>query len=411
MTTEQTPNKQVLLARQPIFNADKKTVAYELLYRNNSTDESASFDFSGSIATIGVLLNAYTSVYQTSEMKRLPAFINMTYDLLVDNTLPDLPKNQVVLEILEDVEVDQRLVDSVKTLKNKGYKIALDDFIYDDKYIPLLSMAHIVKVDVLEMTHEEVTAQIQKLSPYNVTLLAEKVETHEMFKHCESLGFKLFQGYFLSKPELLKGHKISPGQSGLLRIIQELQKTDVNIKDVEQLIMQDPLFSYKLLRIVNSSAHSLVREINSIMEAISILGLQEIKKWALITVMFSNDDKPDELLRQLLARGRMCEKIAQAAGVDDPSNYMMAGIISGVNALLDIELEDVLEQIPLTQEMKIAIARGEGQMGEVLHNSILFGQGNWKDLSENIDSGVYDDAYRESLHWATESIRGVAESE
>lgn len=399
------------MARQPIFNASKQTVAYELLYRSDSEQDQAVFDFSGSTATVDALLNSYTSIYQNNQLKRMPAFINLTYDLLVDNTLPKLPSNQIVLEILEDVEVTEELVQSVKKLRQKGYTIALDDFIYDDKYIELIKLVQIIKVDVIDMSFEQVAQQVKKLKPYKLTLLAEKIETHEMFNHCKSLGFKLFQGYFLAKPEIVKGVKLQSSQLKLLSIINALQNPKISTTELERLIIQDPVFSFKLLRIVNSSANNLVREIHSIKEAINILGIPEVKKWALIIAILSNDNKSEELGRQLLLRGYMCEKLALASGIKDASGYMIAGIMSGVNALLDMEIDDLLSQTPLSTEIKTAISKGQGTMGKILSNTINFGLGNWREMSQDIDTDVYDSVYRESLHWVTQSICSVNETE
>ena len=399
--------KQTLMARQPIFNGNIETVAYELLYRADNNNNVAVFDFSGSLATINVLLNAFTSIYQKKQLKRVPAFINLTYDLIVNNTLPKLPTNQIVLEILEDVTVTAELIRSVKSLRKKGYTIALDDFLYDDKFVPLLELAHIIKVDVLNMSFEQVSQQVEKLKRYKLILLAEKIETHEMLEHCQKLGFTLFQGYFLAKPEIIQGQTINASQTQTLAIIQELQKPNANANDIEQLILRDPAFAFKLLRIVNSSAHNLVREINSIVEAINILGIPEVKKWALIIIMTSNQQKSEELVRDLLIRGHMCEQIAVASGINNASGYMIAGLISGANALLDIEMNELLSQIPLSREIKTAITEGRGQMGVILHNTINFGRGNWSDISHEFDEGVYNHAYHQSLHWVSDSMGAI----
>jgi EAL and modified HD-GYP domain-containing signal transduction protein len=399
--------KQTLMARQPIVNNKKETVAYELLYRSDTGDNNAVFDFSGSVATIDVLLNSFTSIYQNNKLNRMPAFINFTYDLLVNSTLPALPSNQIVLEILEDVEVTAELVDAIKSIRNKGYTIALDDFIFEEKFIPLLELVQIVKVDVLEMSFAQVATQVHHLAPYKLILLAEKIETHEMFQHCAKLGFKLFQGYFLSKPEIVEGVKIEPSQVNLLNLIQKLETPDVKASEISSIILQDPVFTFKLLRIVNSSGNQLVREIQSIEEAINLLGIIEIKKWALIIIMVSSENKSEEISRQLLVRGRMCENIAQANGVKDASGYMIAGIMSGVNALLDMEMSELLDQISISNEIKTAISDRQGEMGKVLYNTINYGRGKWECITEDIDADVYSSAYLESLAWAAGTLETI----
>jgi EAL and modified HD-GYP domain-containing signal transduction protein len=400
-------SKQTLMARQPIFDAKMKTVAYELLYRSDDNNH-ATFDFSGSIATIDVLLNSYTSVYQNDHLTRLPAFINMTYDLIVKNTLPKLPGNKVVLEILEDIDVTKELINSVKSLRTKGYVLALDDFLYDDKYIPLIKLVQIIKIDVLNMSFDQVTEQVRLLKPYKVSLLAEKIEDHEMFEHCKSLGFKLFQGYFLAKPKIIKGAKASSSQVELLSIIKAAQEPTITSAELEKLILREPVFAFKLLRIVNSSANNLVREINSIQEAINILGIAEVKKWALIIVLVSDKEKPTELSRQLLIRGRMSEKVAQDSKISEVSGYMIAGMMSGVDALLDIEMKDLLTQVPLSADIKSAITENKGTMGGILKNTIDFSQGKLESLPANIERDIYDNAYKESLNWVSELMETVS---
>ncbi len=340
----------------------------------------------------------------------MPAFINITYDLMVGKTLPQLPTSEIVLELLEDVEVTDQLINSLKKLRKKGYTIALDDFIYHEKFLPLIKLAQIIKVDVLEMSFEQVTAQVNLLKPYKVTLLAEKIETYAMFEHCKELGFKLFQGYFLFKPEIIKGVKTKPSQSKLLRVVQALQDPGISADQLGRLILQDALFTFKLLKIVNASANNLVREISSVTEAINILGIPDLKKWALMIVMLSTKNKPEELSRQLLIRGSMCERIALASGVQDVSGYMIAGLMSGINALLDIEVNELLDNVPLSSKIKSAISEGGGEMGKILQNTIHFNWGNWHEISKDTDNDIYDKAYRESLNWVNNAMQSITET-
>jgi EAL and modified HD-GYP domain-containing signal transduction protein len=198
-------SSQVLMARQPIFDSQQKVVAYELLYRTEDAQEHALF--SGSEATSEVLLNAFTSISDSGEQKRVPAFINLPRDLLVGKNLPEFSKKHIVLEILEDIEPDQEVIDAVKALHAEGYRMALDDFVYSPKFDEILKYCKIVKVDVMEHSSEELSKQVEHLKKQKVTLLAEKIENYEKLEECVDLGFKLFQGHFLSKPKLIKGKK------------------------------------------------------------------------------------------------------------------------------------------------------------------------------------------------------------
>lgn len=398
-------NSQVLMARQPIFDRNQKVVAYELLYRTEDAQGHALF--SNSEATSEVILNAYTSISDSGELKRVPAFINLTRDILVEQQLPEVSKKHIVLEILEDIEPDEEVIKAVTKLHADGYRIAMDDFVYDPKYDDLLKLAHIVKVDVLDLGMEEVSKQVKELKKHKVTLLAEKIETHEQLEACVDLGFKLFQGHFLSKPKVVKGKKIQGSQVALMQLIQELQSSKATPEKLEELIIRDPALTYKLLRIVNSAGYSLVRQVESVAEAIVLLGLEQVKKWATLIAMSSNQDKPEELSRSLLIRGRMCEEIAQAQKLSNYGSYFMAGMMSGLHALLDIDRENMLEQVPLGDDIKNAVSLGQGEIGQVLRNVVNYENGDWDLLPSDLDGTLYESAYKASLDWTQESMQAM----
>ncbi|MCP4596766.1 MAG: HDOD domain-containing protein [Neptuniibacter sp.] len=398
-------SSQVLMARQPIFDRNQKVVAYELLYRTEDAQEHALF--SGTEATSEVLLNAFTSISDSGEQKRVPAFVNLTRDILVEQKLPEFSKKHIVLEILEDVEPDEEVVAAVRKLHSEGYRIAMDDFIYDPKFDELLDICQIVKVDVFELTPEQVAEQVKHLRKHKVTLLAEKIETHEQLEDCIELGFKLFQGHFLSKPKLVKGKKIRGSQVALMQLIQELQNPKATPEKLEELIIRDPALTYKLLRIVNSAGYALVRQVESVAQAIVLLGLEQVKKWATLISMSSSQDKPEELSRGLLVRGRMCEEIALEQKKDNYGSYFMAGMMSGLHALLDIEREEMLEQVPLGDDIKNAVTLGQGEIGQVLRNVVNYENGDWDLLPLDLDGTLYDKAYRASLDWTEEAMQAM----
>ena len=398
---------QVLMARQPIFDREQNVVAYELLYRTEQSPDQAYIPICGSTATSQVILNVYTSISESGETKQVPAFINLTQQLLVDGNIPDLPRNKVVIEILEDVEVNDELIEAVRKLRDDGYRIALDDFIYDEKFTPLLELANIVKVDVLGMSVAEIEQQVKRLRPYKVTLLAEKIETHDILEACKMMGFKLFQGYFLSEPKIVKGRKLEGSQMALMQLLQELQNTMTTPARLEELIMMDPVLTYRLLRIVNSANYNLVRSVQSISEAIVLLGLAEIRKWATLIAMATGGDKPDELTRQLLLRGRMSELVAQRLQMGNAAAYFMAGMLSGLDALLDVDKETLMQQVPLDDEIKAAINDGSGLMGQVLNNVLHYERGNWDQLPGDLNIEIYDEAYREGLKWTHDALKSM----
>ncbi|MBY4678414.1 EAL and HDOD domain-containing protein [Marinobacterium arenosum] len=398
---------QVLMARQPIFDRNQKVVAYELLYRNEDNTEEAVLPGSGSSATSEVILNVYTSINQAGETKRVPAFINLTRELLIDGHVPDLPKRDVVIEVLEDSVVDEALIDAVRNLSEAGYRIALDDFEYTSEWAPLLELADIVKIDVYALSMAQVREQIKLVKPFRVTLLAEKIESYEVLEQCIELGFKLFQGHFLSKPKLVKGRKLESNELALMQLIQELQNPSTTPERLETLIVMDPVLTYRLLRIVNSAANNLVRKVQSVAEAIVLLGLAQIRKWATLIAMTASGEKPEELTRSLLLRGRMCELVAEKLHMANGSAFFMTGMMSGLDAVLDVDKQTLLDQVPLDDEIKAAIADGAGLMGKVLENVVNYEKGEWDLLPSDLNCQLYDEAYRDSLRWTQASMQAL----
>ncbi|MFT6914421.1 MAG: EAL and modified HD-GYP domain-containing signal transduction protein [Motiliproteus sp.] len=401
-------NSQTLMARQPIFDRQLKVIAYQLLYRSDIEGETDFLD--GEQASSEMLLNIYTSLSDEGTTKRVPAFVHLTREMLINQSAPQLLRKQIVIEVLEDSTIDQPLIDAVRKAKEDGFKLALDGFFFDAKYIPLLKLVDIVKLDVQQLSTQEVEEQIQKLAPYRITLLAQKIETLEQLYECIDQGFKLFQGHFLSKPQIVKGKKVAPNTLALMQVVQELQRPDTTAAAVERLIIKDPLLTFKLLRIVNSASYALVRKVESLSQAVVMLGMEQVRKWATLISLSSGSHKPSELSRSLLARGRMCELLAESMHYPNPSNFFMVGMMSDIGALLDMELDAVLEQIPLNDEIKAAIGKHEGTMGRILEAVLAYEHGEWERLDAfDIDDDLYESAYRQSLTWAQDAMQAMAE--
>lgn len=295
-----------LLARQPIFNRKMQVVAYELLCR--SIEMQAGKFEDGDMASSQVLLHTFTELSIHNVVGSHQAYINFTRTLLL--TPPPFDRQQLVVEVLEGQKVDAQMLHSLKNLREQGYTIALDDFELSDETRDLVAYADIIKLDVLQLSKEKVLSHIAYLQPLGITLLAEKVETYEMLEFCLTAGFDLFQGYFLARPKIIKGKKITENKQTVLQLLSVLHNPNVAIEKIEQLISRDPMLSYKLLRLVNSAAFSLPRTIESLRQAITLLGLNIIKNWVNLLAMANLGDKPLELSIAALTRARLCESIA-----------------------------------------------------------------------------------------------------
>lgn len=395
--------QDILMARQPIYDAALNVVAYELLYRDKPSSNESIFK-DGNSATSRVLVNNYTSIYEAGELKTLPAFVNLTKDLVESDQIPSLSRKHIVIELLEDMAVDGDLVAGVKRFIDAGYRVALDDFIYSPEYDPIIRLAHIVKLDLVNMTRQQLVEHVEILKPFKVTLLAEKIETQEEFELCKDLGFKLFQGYFLCRPQIVEGKRLNTSELVVIELMSLLADPDVTPVKIEHVLKKDPQLTYKILRIVNSSAYALVRKIESIEEAVVMIGIGEIKRWCALFSMTGASGKPDELTRHSLIKARMCELMAVSFTNVSPSSAFMMGIIANMDALLDIPIEEILDQVTLSEEIERAILLAEGDYGDLLCSVDSFIEAKWHKLPNTVSEQHLHQAYLDSLRWVTEAM-------
>ncbi len=399
-----------LLARQPIYDGELNIIGYELLFRGGN-HQLAVFDDENA-ATSQVILNAFTALPVIDLLGGKPAYINYPRQLL--DSPPPMAKDALVVEILENIEIDSALLAAIKALKDKGYTIALDDYIFRDvlEHHHLLGLADIVKLDVIDQDMAAVSRAVQRLKPYNVILLAEKVETHEVFEACKQMGFSQFQGYFLAKPQLVEGRKLSGNRQAAMRLLSTLENPDVEFEDVEKAITADASLSYKLMRLVNSAFFGVRKEIDSLHRAIAMIGLNRIRSLASMLVLGGFSDKPTALHESTLVRARMCELLAEQ--VDESGSFAQStftvGMFSHLDAYLDMSMEEVLSGIGLADSVQQAILSFDGKSGGLLKIVEAFECGEFEQLHRaelqnlGLDLEVLEQAYIESVRWASEHI-------
>lgn len=400
-------SQDILMARQPIFDASLSVVAYELLYRDK-VNQQHSLITDGNSATSQVLLNNFTSICKEGKLTTLPAFINLTREMLTSGHIPDISRKHIVLEILEDMAVDDTLIAGIRRFIDAGYRMALDDFIYSPEYDPILEMVHIVKLDLLQLSDQQLVQHIKLLKPFNVTLLAEKIETQEVFNRCKALGFKLFQGYFLCRPQIVEGRKLSSSEVVMVELMSLLADPDVTTYAIGQIVKKDPQLTFKIIRIVNSSLFNLIRKIDSIEEAVVLLGVQEIKRWCALIAFSGETAKPDELTRHTLIRARMCEQLANASPKLSGSSAFMMGVFAGLDALLDTPREEILQQVILNDDIQRAIQYGEGDYGKLLTTVDSFITGDWNSLPDACSVQQLNKAYQDSLSWVRDTLEKIS---
>ncbi|WP_305857257.1 EAL and HDOD domain-containing protein [Balneatrix alpica] len=390
----------VLMARQPIFNSKMEVCAYELLFRSEQDQSQALFiDAEG--ATSSVILNAFTAIWDQHEAKGLPVFINLSEDFILKRHMPDLPKDRVVLEVLEDVQVSPALLEAVNELKQQGYTLALDDFTYQVELEPLIELASIIKIDVRLRGMEGVREQIAQLSHHRKKLLAEKVETQEELDECRELGCEMFQGFFLSRPLLVRGKRMPTSAAMMMKVLQDL-RSDKPVSQIEADILKDPALTYKLLKLINSAQFALRRRVTSVAEAVNLLGREPLQKWIMMLLAVGAEAVMPERIYLAMQRARMCEVLAQQGNYPNSHQAFMVGILASLEMLYGVPLSTVLDDLPLDESLVEAV-HGRGNLGLLLLLSRAYERGEWR-LVERLGRPPLQpgQAYFDSLAWATE---------
>jgi EAL and modified HD-GYP domain-containing signal transduction protein len=393
------------VARQPIFNRHKKLFAYELLFRNGMANLFPEVD--GNQASCNLLSNAFLNIGIEELTGGRLAFVNFTQDLLVRQIPSLFPRDAIMVEVLEDVRPDPDLIAACRQLTAQGYQLALDDYVYDRGLDDLLRMATIVKIDFRGTPADEIPALVDALAAFDVKLLAEKVETHEAFQAAREMGFVYFQGYFFSRPEILKGRDVAPGRLQLLQVIAEINRRACSVDKLEELVKTDVSLSYKLLRHINSAFFRRAREITSIKHAIVLLGLEETRKFvSMIATGALAEGKPNELIRTSIVRAKFCESIgAQFVPAAEASELFLMGLFSLMDAILDCPMATAIENLPLSATVRRALLTAQGPAGDLLRLVRSYESGLWEDCRTIGDACRFDAAdlpvhYRQAVGWA-----------
>ena len=396
-------NLRVLLARQPIFRADLTVYAYELLYRaegevSASIPEDAKSQRNSSVT---VMINSLMDMDIETIADGHPAFFNAPADMLVDGVELPLGGSKIGLDILDPKSADHDLSAALQQLRLDGVILALDDFQPTLLMQELIDSVDIVKIDINSMPKTELTTVLETLSRRDVKIAAKKVETTEQFSFCRELGFDLFQGFFLSKPTLVKSARLPDSKVNILRLIAKLQEADVDVGDVEEIIRHDVALHFRLLRTVNSAYYGLPVEIRSISHAVTYLGLSTIRRWTQLQLIASSGNMPGELIRQALIRARMCELLTREMPKQAQETAFTIGLFSLLDSMLEVPMDHVLSQLPLDQEIMVALAQHDGPYGRLLDAVIRYEQGEWKGLSEGMYAADRVAAsYLEAIKWA-----------
>ena len=403
-------------ARQPILDKNKNLFAYELLFRDSI--DNIFPDIDGDVATSKMIEASKFNMGISEFTGNKPAFINFTLDTMSKGYPEMLTNEEVVVEILETVKPGKKLLSLCQELHNKGYILALDDYIHQNVWAHFYPYIKIIKVDLQDTTTEQILEIKQAIVDYpHIELLAEKVETHEEYAQAVELGFVYFQGYFFAKPEVVKTKSLSPSQMAMAELLYETSKPELDLASITSVFERDVSLSYKLLRYANSPIFRRRSEISTIKQALVILGSAELKRF--IGLMFAanvNPDKPTELVNMSMTRAKFCELIAQHVNAPlDVSIAFLTGLLSMIDAILDEEIESVMEKLPLAQEIKDTLLTRKGVMAALIKLVEFIEHAVWEKSplvmdKLHVDKEKVVECYNEALAWADEQAQQVSQS-
>jgi len=343
------------IGRQAIFDRRLSVVGYELLYRDSEINRAKFDDVTQASAT--TMLNAFCEIGLDGLIGNVPAYVNLPAGFLLGHYPIPLPPERTVIEVLEDVPVTPELIVSLRELRSRGFRIALDDFLLTEENRPLLAVANIIKVNVLNVPRDAIVAQYNELKPTGAIMLAEKISTHDDHIFLRDLGFYYFQGYFLEMPVVTRTSRLPHNRAKLLRLLATLYDQKLNLRAIETLVASEVGLGVRLLKLASSAAMSRGGPVGSIQQAMARLGVQQTAALIVLILASGFDDKPLELAREVLIRARMCELLARSATVP-PDEMFTAGLLSLLDAILDRPLPEILEQLPLSALVREALLEG-----------------------------------------------------
>jgi EAL and modified HD-GYP domain-containing signal transduction protein len=368
------------IARQPIFDARLKVFAYELLFRAGPENLFTP----GQSRADDVIVNSTMLLDMQQLVGNSLAFINVDAAALLREAPRLLSPSKVVLEILETVQPTAEVVDACHALAADQYVLALDDFMDEAKWQPLIPSVRFLKVDFRAADHDRRKAIAARYLPNGIQMLAEKVETEHELQEARQLGYTLFQGYFFCKPAMVSSRDIPSGRSACLSLLEACSAAELDYDEIESLFSQEPALTFRLLRFLNSPMLPFRAEIHNVRHALSLLGEREFRRWvAIVALVMMGGHKPPELVRTALTRAYFCEELARPLRLASlSSDLFLMGLLSTADALLDRPMDKVLSELSLSPEIHSALNGGGGIFDHVYQTLLSYEKADWARLSE-----------------------------
>jgi len=400
---------EIFVGRQPIYDRDLEVYAYELMSCTHASGRQQAHDpMDADRATSRLILDAFLEIGIDKLVGRHIAFIKLAERFLhADEELP-LPPERMILRIPSFVQVTEQVIAGAKQLTDKGFQLALDNYLVHEHLQPLASMATIIDLNIESMQRSELPAHIKILRKLHPLLLADHVKTHDEYELCRDMGMDYFQGYFLSRPKVISGESLSASRLSIMNLLASLHDARTDTEQIADIISKDVALSYKILKLINSAFFGLAREIESIHHAVVMLGRKQLTTWASMLAMTGMDNKPREQVRLAMIRARSCELLAEKAGLKPVDSFFTVGMFSALDLLMDRSLEELLAPLPLTDNIIAALLNREGELGAALTCTLAQETGDWVNIRfGDLDSNQLTGVNVEAMVWADEVLNTI----
>ena len=393
------------VARQPILDLHGRVYGYELLFRSG---REQSFQGDGNLATRTMLDNAV--VFGLERLTGgLTAFVNCTREALTEKLVDVLPASLFVLEILETLEPTPALVSACRSLKNAGFRLALDDFRWKPEWEPLIELADYIKVDFTLSGPAERRALLKHLNDSPVALIAEKIETQEEFRQARDEGFTLIQGYYFCRPQLIENRKVPANRLTQIEILRVLREKELNMQQLCTMVKRDASLTYRLLRLLSSPLYGVRQEVNSVKTALIAVGEDGFRRVATLAITSElNAGQPEELLRMALVRARFCELGAELCLLDATEQYLL-GLLSLLPAMLRVPMQQLAPHLPLREEITVALMGAAVPERRLLDWLMAHEHGDWAGCDaiaaqHSLNQETLLAVYERALDWAESAL-------
>ena len=392
---------EIFVGRQPIYDRDLDVYAYELMSHSSQLDNEETTPADADKATAQIIINAFLEIGIDKLVSKNIAFIKLAERFLnTDEELP-LPNDRVILRIPSYISVTDETIEGAQRLTQAGFKLALDNYLIHKKLQPLANMSAMIDINIEAVAKAELPAYIKILKKLHPILLADHVKSYEEYELCRDLGIDYFQGYFLSRPKIIKGESLAANQMSIMNLLATLHNPETDTDTIDDVISKDVALSYKILKLINSAFFSRATDIESIHHAIVMLGRKQLCTWASMIALTGMDDKPREQVKLAMIRAKSCELLAEKSSLKPLDSFFTVGMFSALDILMDRSLEELITPLPLADNIVAALLNREGDLGEALNCTLAQETADWVNIRfANLTTTELTDVNIEAINWA-----------